>query len=345
MSIKHVSSAWPACFAIASTLGTSPSSKWSTVSGRFIPSIRGLWRSGEYQARSVMRCGLRRRCARGMRECCRMLAIRIGLGGEASDSNDSESSSRSSSCSAQSSQYQSLGELISSASEVFGSDVSMVGDMESIEGTDQEEDEADSAAADSDNGQDEVVAPAPEGSQIVEGHVDRFAAQADEGSAVEAPLILRPVVEASGAGASSNQALAAPAAGVQRPRGAKHCEVSVLGGIVRYYAGYKSMVAHCDNPKHGKNCRLTRNTSGSNRLGREGQGRPPGLLLAWLRAGGGHDVASAKEHLHLPQPSLAERQQAREAARALFSGATWHALSACERPRRSGEGEEPDMIP
>lgn len=127
------------------------------------------------------------------------------LGGEASDSNDSESSSRSSSCSAQPSQCQTLGELISSASEVVDSDVSMVGDMESIEGTDQEEDEAESAAADSDNGQDEVVAPAPEGNQIVEGHVDLFAAQADEGSAVEAPLILRPIVEASGAGASSNQ--------------------------------------------------------------------------------------------------------------------------------------------
>jgi hypothetical protein len=54
-------------------------------------------------------------------------------------------------------------------------------------------------------------------------------------------------------------------------------------GIIRYYKSTQTLVAHCQKPNH-KKCRLTRTVKASIGAGLKHQGRPLGMLLAWLEA-------------------------------------------------------------
>lgn len=134
-------------------------------------------------------------------------------------------------------------------------------------------------------------------------------------------------------------ARANPAAGsIDRQRPEFVCRIPELGGHILFYEKSKLFFAYCGNPGHGR-CMRSRTSESSSRADRVGQGRPLGLLAAWLR---GHNLPSKQEHSwDFPDHSarLAARQQWRGRSEAFAT------LESLERPRRPGEAEEPDIIP
>ena len=116
--------------------------------------------------------------------------------------------------------------------------------------------------------------------------------------------------------------------------------VRVQGGVLRY-DGWREdfFVVECGNPAHDR-CRLTRTAGGAAHSGRSGQGRPYGLLAAWLRA----PTASLETNMFAyTSPSRGERQIAR---RSLATDVDGRALLAAERARRGDESsEEPANVP
>lgn len=79
------------------------------------------------------------------------------------------------------------------------------------------------------------------------------------------------------------------------PRGAGEVEVVflVLGGTLAYYSKRNRFYAYCQEASHGKSCRLERTAHAGKR---KGQGRPVGLLMAWLQDGARH--ANQKDHVN-----------------------------------------------
>ena len=123
-------------------------------------------------------------------------------------------------------------------------------------------------------------------------------------------------------------------------REAAHLTKDVEGGYITVYLADNRMVAHCR--RHGpRECRLTRGLQASAAASRRAQGRPLGLLLAWLRCC--DEFADAAEHKgHRPFPSHEARLAARTAFAAEADSEAWFAV---ERPRREGEGLEPEAVP
>jgi hypothetical protein len=118
--------------------------------------------------------------------------------------------------------------------------------------------------------------------------------------------------------------------------------VFVPGGKLSFYLGKEIVEAVCRCPTHGK-CVLTRKTTGSSALGREGQGRPLGLLAAWLAKGS--SFATKTEHFDLGnRPSRAERMDARAALRAMGTPDALGVLDS-ERVKRLGEESEAEDVP
>ena len=123
-------------------------------------------------------------------------------------------------------------------------------------------------------------------------------------------------------------------------REAAHLTKDVEGGYITVYLADNRMVAHCR--RHGpRECRLTRGLQASAAAGRRAQGRPLGLLLAWLRCCDQFDDA-AEHKGHRPFPNHEDRLAARTAFAAEADAEAW---LACERPRREGEGLEPEAVP
>jgi hypothetical protein len=125
-------------------------------------------------------------------------------------------------------------------------------------------------------------------------------------------------------------------------KGTANFDMRVNGGMLRLYFDSKTMVASCE--RHGARCRLTRKyipsalTNGS----KLGQGRPVGLLLAWLAAGLHPAVASKGDHRDIALPSFEDRMAARTAAADVGGLLPFFAF---ERPLRMGEGPEPPVVP
>jgi len=119
-------------------------------------------------------------------------------------------------------------------------------------------------------------------------------------------------------------------------------EVVVEHGFLRFYcpaSGKRFIVAHCGMHL---SCRLTRTLLGSERQGREGQGRPIGLALAWLQEH--HKYISGHDHVHTAEmPSFEARRQARENGKEIPE-VQW-LMDNAERPQRDGEEEEPQTVP
>ena len=116
-------------------------------------------------------------------------------------------------------------------------------------------------------------------------------------------------------------------------------------GKISFYRGSGNFECVCLRENHNGGCRLTRTSKPSCRAGREGQGRPLGLMAAWLLCD--LEIGSRAEHtnpfLVLGVISKEKRVEGRRRLRALPSGA---ALEACERPLRDDEpGSEPESVP
>ena len=106
-------------------------------------------------------------------------------------------------------------------------------------------------------------------------------------------------------------------------------------GRVTAYRTTCVMVAECNLPGHGK-CHLTRKMLGGPR---PGQGRPLGLLLAWLHDPSTHFDSRAGQAWG--RPSFEERM----ACRIAFAAAPGaDAVLACEREPNPDEGDEPLYI-
>lgn len=102
--------------------------------------------------------------------------------------------------------------------------------------------------------------------------------------------------------------------------------------------------ANCGNvEKHGKLCRLTRTCNLPVRPeAYPHQGRPLGLLAAWLRVAFDQGVDDASDHLaRVHSLGFDERQLARVELLAEPSGED---LAGCERPQRDDESEEPEGL-
>jgi hypothetical protein len=131
---------------------------------------------------------------------------------------------------------------------------------------------------------------------------------------------------------------AAPAAPLGRFAALATC--AVVGGTISYYRDGR-FEAKCR--RHG--CRMTR-TSREHRTVAGGQGRPCGLLAAWLRFGEECEaMVAATDHRNpfvLMAFDYAERRSARAAMRECVGGET---VLAFERPQRDGEGSEPERVP
>ena len=121
--------------------------------------------------------------------------------------------------------------------------------------------------------------------------------------------------------------------------------------IIKCDEEMKIMAGHCNYPGHGIYCRLNRATRPHAKGRKEAQGRPLGLILAWL--GCADQFANQKDHhaitvgpnaLIAPQLSFESRQHVRAALEAAQPG-TYAALTALERRRRGGEGIEPGAVP
>jgi hypothetical protein len=76
------------------------------------------------------------------------------------------------------------------------------------------------------------------------------------------------------------------------PKAKAELEAGVAGGVIRYYASSKTMVASC--AKHGTRCRMTRGCDPKTRIATSG--RPLGLLCTWLKAGLSADCDTQAEH-------------------------------------------------
>ena len=114
-------------------------------------------------------------------------------------------------------------------------------------------------------------------------------------------------------------------------------------GKLRFYRHEKHIVAVCTNPEH-RDCRMTRTLEEAPRIGKPGsksagQGRPLGLMVAWLRKQ--FDYSTQQAHLKSCKPDLESRQEARRELREMPHG---EQFLGYERALRPGEPEEPEAI-
>lgn len=107
-------------------------------------------------------------------------------------------------------------------------------------------------------------------------------------------------------------------------------------GSIRYNFKGKNLVAHC--ACHAGNCRRTRTINRPvNATRNKAQGRPIGLLTAWLEQA--HSFAGEKEHSSRCRPSFEERKAARQRFYEIEGGVAW--AKKFERELEDGEAEEP----
>ena len=114
-------------------------------------------------------------------------------------------------------------------------------------------------------------------------------------------------------------------------------------GKISVYRKQNRFEAVCN--QHDGKCVLTRSGKEHKGVGREGQGRPVGLMAAWLDMADCFDTAA--EHMNPMVPvcvAREDRQAARERVKVLEGGV---ALLGQERPKDTSRGEEsePDFVP
>jgi len=121
-----------------------------------------------------------------------------------------------------------------------------------------------------------------------------------------------------------------------------------MGGSITFYdqkdgPNKGRFQAVCGNTAmHGKLCRLTRTSAESARHdGAEAQGRPLGLLAAWLAAA---DFTETMED-HKSAVAFLSKQERSDARQQLMELPSGQRLAELERPRKPGEGPEPDGMP
>ena len=120
-------------------------------------------------------------------------------------------------------------------------------------------------------------------------------------------------------------------------------EIAFGGGMIKYYAGKGKpyFEALCPEKDFHKNCTKKGAAYASPLKGRPAQGRPLGMLAAW--------ILDAHNHLGPPdhprfRPTLEERKKGR-AELMKVPGILEFLAEAPERPKRDGEEDEPEECP
>ncbi len=120
--------------------------------------------------------------------------------------------------------------------------------------------------------------------------------------------------------------------------------------VVKYDTERHILSAHCGIPGHGKLCRLNRSAKPSGK-NKESQGRPLGLLLAWLKCGCDYENKASHHRITTPdfihteaKLSFDKRSEAR-AEMQEKDPESYGRVAALERPQRDGEGQEPFVCP
>lgn len=166
----------------------------------------------------------------------------------------------------------------------------------------------------------------------------------------EVPPPAAPAPAAESAGLRGVRRVAEVAGYADRPRGAGLYCTAFAGGSITFYpdkdaADKGRFQAVCGNiAEHGNRCRLTRTKHEPKNADRTpAQGRPLGLLAAWLELSHAPNVDTSADHLaNACLINTAARQAARGRLMMQESGAL---LAACERARREGEDDEPALLP
>ena len=115
------------------------------------------------------------------------------------------------------------------------------------------------------------------------------------------------------------------------------CRAQFPVGCLVAYGNTKNMVAECTTPGHGSKCHLTRTLTRGHRAG---QGRPLGLLLAWLHDPSIHEESRTRKEGWC-RPAFDERA----AHRMSFAAAPGaEEMLRRERSPSRGEGEEPGYV-
>ena len=150
----------------------------------------------------------------------------------------------------------------------------------------------------------------------------------------------------SSSSGSSSAAPAAPPAGSAPPpkkRALVADAVLEIGfATFKYYKADENIVCLCQRTGHGNRCRLQRSRVAGAKYA---QGRPIGLMMAWLTAHLEDDDDNHHGHVHMdPMPSYEDREEGRREFMELPDTEFWLDL---ERPQRvdEGEGFEPDEAP
>jgi hypothetical protein len=126
------------------------------------------------------------------------------------------------------------------------------------------------------------------------------------------------------------------------PRERADVVVHFPNGKISFYQKSLSFETCCFCPGHD-DCRLTRSAKPSKWKTRLGQGRPLGLLVAWLM--NTNSLGDKAEHCNafvVMGLSQEIRLAARDTLRGMPNG---QALLDCERPLKDGEGPEPEDVP
>ena len=206
---------------------------------------------------------------------------------------------------------------------------------------DQDDENEDSANEEKDKDKDEPVEKADAAEEDASSSDDSDSEKFDPGSRRDAEPAsgsaapaLRPRGTTSHGGAQR-----------RRPKLAKDVAVHFAEhGELRYNIRSKTIVAICGNKAHGAACKRTRTCRKSNREGLQdaGQGRPVGLLAAWLMQSHKHSSSEA----HREAIGFITSAQRREARAAFTAVPDAEAVLDMERKqsRKSGEGDEPDFI-
>jgi len=153
------------------------------------------------------------------------------------------------------------------------------------------------------------------------------------------PAPLPPVpLSAARASAAGSQA------GDFGPREEAEATVSFAEGKITFYRKGTRFQAQCF--LHGPSCRLSR-TGKPPAVGssRRGQGRPVGLMSAWLQIGAQPELTDKVDHcatLLVVGITRAQRVEGRNRVRTATGGL---ATMQGERPKAEGEDSEPDEVP
>ena len=171
----------------------------------------------------------------------------------------------------------------------------------------------------------EAEAPSSDGG-LADDEGDSPSSEHDPDADVEGHAIVGPIPDAAAMGPDPVPVLSLSPDGVV-------CRAQFPHGSLVAYGNTKNMVAECNIEAHGGKCHLTRTLT---RGRRAGQGRPLGLLLAWLHDPSIH-LESRRSRGWL-RPAFAERAAHRMA---FVAAPGAEEMLKRERSPTRGEGEEP----